>query len=494
MRALIAVLFAAAGVVIPALTAGATDLPASGRCLRNPVNGAFVQIFRQAVAEHCPCATDLPSKAAYRTCVSGILRQALADGVLPRECKFTAKRAALKSSCAQPGRATCCRDTGDGSPSCSLSRDCALFHRTVGATSSCYDACAGPPACDPAQLTPGVIDAKRDAAVAKWQAAGRQVDWTDELFRRWLVSQIPIELGCRLEPFAPSSVAALGTSSVQTAALTTSGTGTCGPAPEACMPPYDETGRTYYCSFGYGHWWDVKCGNDCLNRVCYRHDGCAGNLCVSGACQFAGNGDCDSCFFDGTEACARSSLQECSGADPFACEQAACIELIRSVARGVGTASYLAPGCTRNRTSCDDPLAGQCGIRCAGCQDHHSVCVPITDRNTPVRAVVGQSVNVSFCTVGCYDCGGCGAPGCNGYSAQSVTIQNCSGGQIGRCNRSFGQSAPICGGICGVTPECTEDVRWATVWQELDDCVATRYGVNNLGGPYADGAIIPLLP
>src|SRR5262249_49939338 len=299
-------------------------------------------------------------------------------------------------------------------------------------------ACTDTPACDPTQLTRGITNAAGNAAVATWQAAGREADFSDPIFHRWLLSQIPIELGCRAEPFVPSSDS--GPSPPQADTFTASAMGTCGAGTELSKPPAEDEEQTPYCGPEYGNWYNVRC-DSCLNQACYRHDGCTASLCVRLGCQFAGNGDCDSCFFDGAHSCIDTAqywcnrrIDECQ-LDPVClnqvlsegpCVEAQCIQDVSWIARHVGHVNSSAPPCKCNRTICGG--ADGCESRCAGCDSRfHSICElmpqdPNLRNQIAVRAIVGTESSFTGCSAGCGECGWCLLPnwpdGCGGFSSQ----------------------------------------------------------------------------
>jgi hypothetical protein len=168
-----------------------------------------------------------------------------------------------------------------------------------------------------------------------------------------------------------------------------------------------------------------------------------------------------------------------------------CMAFVDQVAAWWGRRARQDVACNSNRTIC-----ATCDERCGGCVNQDSVCIANGDTALPVTAQVGVETKVEFCALDCFACTPiCTQPGwpdgCNTTSTQSVALKNCHGNQVGSCLRSWGSGGNICGGRCGVTPECTEDVRIRNVWQLLDGCAAL-FGVSALGGPYPDGSVIQL--
>lgn len=107
----------------------------------------------------CPCAS-FDSRAAFRSCVRGVMEVALGLGHLPKRCRAAAMRYARNATCgAKTGKVACCKGEGDGA-ACNLVSSEARCEASrggtgrVGSTESCYDACDPPPTPTPSPRMP----------------------------------------------------------------------------------------------------------------------------------------------------------------------------------------------------------------------------------------------------------------------------------------------------------------------------------------------------
>jgi hypothetical protein len=99
---------------------------------------------RAALDAACPC--DMAeTHGQYVSCAAGVIKEAVRNDTLPRECRRALRTGASRSTCGKPeGFVTCCRERGAAPAHCSVKRTqerCERVGRCVGATVSCLDAC-----------------------------------------------------------------------------------------------------------------------------------------------------------------------------------------------------------------------------------------------------------------------------------------------------------------------------------------------------------------
>jgi len=449
-----------------------TGVPSAGftGCLDDPTDEAFVDVVRAAIAESCPCATDPADRRGYLRCVHDLVNQAVLDGMLPKACRTLVKKGARKSVCTSPDRVPCCTVGPDGAPTCRM-KDASSCPGTVGATGSCHDACSEAPACD----SPGVAElfaseealaVARAAAVDKWTSAGREADYTDDVFRRWLHSQLAVEIGCREDIPAGSAVDAESARSSRVFLPP----GPC--ATTDCVGEYD--GSVKYCGFGHGHRYNVRC-DGCANEACWRHDGCSGELCIRKGCAFQDNQDCDACFFDQTGDCLSLARSDCQHGVSRRCSAATCMERVRAIARWWGNDGQATLACQANRTGCSGPGC------CSGCENGDGVCADVSRSATQVGSA---RVDVfrwppQGCTdaTACSECGWCLAPGwdtgCSLLVQVNVGYWRCNGDPIGSCHGEY-LVPKACGKDCGVDRECDPEYGYQVALQQINECALAR--------------------
>ncbi len=125
-------------------------------CASDDPTGSKRAQARSDIAMSCDCATAT-SHGAYVSCVASHANTEVTNGVLPVSCKGAVKRCAAHSTCGKPGAVTCCVTTHSGTK-CKIKKDathCTAKQGTVGACTSCCDACPAPgsgPSC-PATTT-----------------------------------------------------------------------------------------------------------------------------------------------------------------------------------------------------------------------------------------------------------------------------------------------------------------------------------------------------
>jgi hypothetical protein len=115
---------------------------ALARCGDDPGDASAVADARAQVEADCPCAAA-ETHRAYARCAGVVLAASVEQGLLPRQCKSTAKRCASRSVCGRPGYVTCCRDR-NGVSKCNAMRDvgrCTARGGTPKTCPSCCDAC-----------------------------------------------------------------------------------------------------------------------------------------------------------------------------------------------------------------------------------------------------------------------------------------------------------------------------------------------------------------
>ncbi len=114
----------------------------SAKPTKVPCDLATLATAQLALAEACPCDTAV-NHGQHVSCTARWLVQSLRDGTLPRSCRRSLRRAAVHSTCGKPNFVTCCR-SGAAGTRCIIRTEslCLRLGGTVGATSSCSDACA----------------------------------------------------------------------------------------------------------------------------------------------------------------------------------------------------------------------------------------------------------------------------------------------------------------------------------------------------------------
>lgn len=120
---------------------------AAARCDLRGSDAASVGAAVTTARAECPC-DSFSTRDAFRNCVRDVADDGIASGSLPRRCRNEVMRYARRATCGtRPGKVACCR----GDNSCALvapgDRCTASRNGTgrVGATESCYDACAPQP-------------------------------------------------------------------------------------------------------------------------------------------------------------------------------------------------------------------------------------------------------------------------------------------------------------------------------------------------------------
>jgi hypothetical protein len=96
---------------------------------------------RPAVAANCDC-TGATSHAAYVSCAAQQANAVLTN----KSCAGVVKKCASHSTCGKPNAVTCCITTAAGTK-CKIKKDaahCTAKQGTVGACTSCCDACPAP--------------------------------------------------------------------------------------------------------------------------------------------------------------------------------------------------------------------------------------------------------------------------------------------------------------------------------------------------------------
>src|SRR5262245_26478675 len=99
------------GLALLVTVAVAAPVPAHSAACEDPT---AVADARAAVTQQCPC--DVTNHGAYVSCAAGVVRQRIADRLLPRSCGGAVKRCAARSTCGKPGWVTCCRVSNSGKP------------------------------------------------------------------------------------------------------------------------------------------------------------------------------------------------------------------------------------------------------------------------------------------------------------------------------------------------------------------------------------------
>ncbi len=353
----------------------------------------------------------------------------------------------------------------------------------VGDTASCYDACSALPSCDRPEVverfaSDEALAAARDAATAKWTGSGREADYTDDVFRRWLHSQLAAEMGCREDIRTGTTLFPAAASLPRTF----SPSGSC--EFTDCVGGYD--GAIKYCGSGQGHRYNVRC-DDCTNAACWRHDGCTGELCIRAACQFQGNADCDTCFFDQTADCLSLARSDCQHGHSGRCAAATCMERVRAIARWWGNQGQATPACQRNRTACAGPNC------CSGCAGGMGMCSSVDPAATQVGAARVEVFHwpPEGCTdaTACSECGWCLAPGwdtgCSLLVQVGVGYWKCNGAPLGSCHGQY-LVPKACGKDCGVDQECDPAYGYRVALQQVNDC-ASVHGWPSITGIHPDG-------
>lgn len=333
------------------------------RCAKalGPLADAKMDGYVEDAWKQCPCSwSDVSQRIPFKKCIAAAAKALVANGEMPNACKADVKQSATHSTCGlvAEGGVACCFP---------LSAKCKILHGgtdlctslggTVGAAPSCYDACPpqGTPVCssEPADEDTAFATAQQDIASAQ----GAPFDITDPEQASLAFEQTARKVSsCYLPPvtlqFAPEPQGGGG------AAEGSSLSG----CHSDCMPPFDDSPTTgfRYCGPGYqpqNQWLkrDFRC-NTCLNRACWEHDGCTGDLCTFGHCMFtdpppvpdaltppsAPRGDtCTQCFFDSAQVCRNTALvlaanaTTLSDAATFA-DEASCIHRVQLIAYGLG--------------------------------------------------------------------------------------------------------------------------------------------------------------
>jgi hypothetical protein len=104
----------------------------AARCGDASGDAADIAAARAQVDTACVCGAA-SSRSAYQRCVSGVLAQRTATGLLRRQCAGSVRRCASKSVCGRPGAVTCCRST-HGQPICSIRSSAASCQTTTTTT------------------------------------------------------------------------------------------------------------------------------------------------------------------------------------------------------------------------------------------------------------------------------------------------------------------------------------------------------------------------
>lgn len=468
-------------VTVTAIVAGIASVCAA-RCLDDPTDAGFVEVARTTIGESCPCGLGSTDRAGYRRCVRGLVKQAVLDGMLPRSCRRLVIKSAKESVCGRPGRVPCCLPGADGAPMCRMT-GADSCPGTIGASDSCYDACSDVPSCDNSEAASPFANeealvAARDAATDKWTNAGREADYADDVFRRWLHAQLAIEMGCRddLPAGRPTTAGAAR------AGLSVIPPGPC--ASSDCVGEYDA--QVKYCGFGQGHLYNVRC-DECANQACWRHDGCTGERCIRRACQFQGNEDCDPCFFDQTSDCLSLARSDCQHGLSRRCSAATCMERIRGIARWWGRDGHATPECAANPSGCAGPGC------CSGCQQGEGTCADVSPGATRIASA---RVDVfrwppEGCTdaTACSECGWCLAPGwetgCSLLVQVGVGYWRCNGQPVGGCHGQY-LVPKACGKRCGVDQECDPEYAYQVALQQVNECAVAR-GWPTITGSYPPG-------
>ena len=201
--------FAVSLALLPTVRTDAMTVKCS-TALRN-LQPAKLDLEVRAIWGQCPCKwTDPKQRGAFQKCALRAARALVAKGELPLACLQSVVRSATRSTCGLLGRgATCCtyppivpqavscRVLTDNSTGTAGHR-CVSLGGSLGASPSCYDACAPP---GMAFCAPSDVDARLDAAMKKAEqdiarAQGAPFNTEDPEQAALLLALSPYELPC----------------------------------------------------------------------------------------------------------------------------------------------------------------------------------------------------------------------------------------------------------------------------------------------------------
>jgi hypothetical protein len=132
--------FVVGGFVALSLMLGAAGAGHAG-CGKDPGDNQAVIDARAAAEQACHCGTS-QNHGTFVSCVAGVAKQRVTDGMLPKNCAGKVKKCAAKSTCGKPGFVTCCVTSGNKTK-CKLKKSaeaCTAKHGSVNASPSCCSA------------------------------------------------------------------------------------------------------------------------------------------------------------------------------------------------------------------------------------------------------------------------------------------------------------------------------------------------------------------
>jgi len=470
----------------PSVTPTSTETPTPLACREDVTDEGFMEAVKAEIASACDCLEE-SERATYEACVDGVISQAHLDGLLRTPCVGVLSAIAIPHTCGNAAAEICCFVAFDGNltPLATGIGSCVPLGGSIGGTDRGIDGCSDS-SCLEVELSLEDLNQAITDSVLKWEASHRQLDWSDDAFLTWLRADLVLQLGCRenymyltlnsREVGMSLSDTSLGRGLNSIAALLAVGTAQaahCQNDP-TCIGEYLGPNHRY-CGFGHGGRRPANFAcSDCLNRVCHRHDDCAGKECVSSLCQFYGTGDCDSCFHEGALNCAADTISlPRTPLDRL--RTRSCIRAIEAIAQAVGAAARSAPWCADNTTMCSG-----CE-RCAGCVNDESICKPLSDpvfNSRAAYAIVTRDQRIPstppYCnpTHSCFECGGClgnAQPSCAGLSQMDISLWSCNRSILGFCHGQGGHVQPLCGSSCGEAG-CDPGEWRQEAWDEIRHC------------------------
>lgn len=158
--------------------------------------------------------------------------------------------------------------------------------------------------------------------------------------------------------------------------------------------------------------------------------------------------------------------------------------------------------CVACGSGCETCENGSCVSGCPQCQRcENGTCVALASKGAvPVSAKASEATwPPEGCTMAteCFTCGSCLSPGwvggCGLWAQEGLSYYNCSGQFLHFCEGEY-FVVQLCGGQCGVSPECSpeyaKEAAWAT---QAEVCSQPPWNLPPAPGPLAPGQVISFL-